>query len=266
MSKFLALGSSQLGGFLKGFRLFDEQLTEEFDFAALWETGFGHLNLEPDGCICAPDLVPKLNNPEKRNLQRAWAIRDAFGNKHLGQVPCIHNYQKIFIVASPCKYFAPFYYAKNSIPSLLSASILRSCFYSWQVDKQFEAISPWHFRVSPIVRQLISRCPEKVVFIGAPLPLENLETRYFEGLRAVLKNDKSLKDIHFQNMESLRCLCSQFHSQSGSSYDVFLPPDELLCDLKLTTRSMYATKSSVWHAGSEYWQKIVAKICKLYVV
>ena len=40
MNNFLAVGSSQLGGFLKGFRLFDEKLAEKFDYAAVWETGF----------------------------------------------------------------------------------------------------------------------------------------------------------------------------------------------------------------------------------
>ena len=108
MSNFLAIGSSQLAGFLKGFRLFDEKLAETFDFAALWETGFGYLNLELDGLIRAPDLVPNVNNRYKYNLQDVWCIADSCGNKYKGKVPCIHDYQKIFIVASPCKYFAPF--------------------------------------------------------------------------------------------------------------------------------------------------------------
>lgn len=259
MKKILAIGSSQLAGFRKGFSYFDEQLAKAFDFAALWETGFGYLKLEPDGCIHAPDLVPKRNNPKKRNLKRAWGISGS------GKVPCIHDYEKIFILASPCKYFAPFYYSRNSLPSLLSPSVLHSCFYSWKMGKQFNTISPWHFRVSPIVRDLIDNCPEKVIFIGAPLPLENLEKGYFEVFRKVLNNDGVLKDIHFQNIESIRCLCSRFHMGSDSSYDVFLPPDKLLCDLKLTTRSTYATKDSVWHAGSEYWHEIVVRIVERYL-
>ena len=265
MNNFLAIGSSQLGGFLKGFRLCDEKLAEKFDFAGVWETGFGYLNLESDGFIRAPDLVPKVNNPTKRNLQNAWAIRDSFGNKGLGRVPCIHDYQKIFIVASPCKYFAPFYYPKDGSPLLLSPSVLKSCFDSWQIDKQFESISPWHFRVSPIVRQLIRACPEKVVFVGAPLPLEHLEKGYFERLRNVLRTNSLLKDVHLQNIESIRRLCSRHHADSGISCDVVLPPDELLCDFKLTTNSMYTTKSSVWHAGSEYWRKMVTRIVDAYV-
>ena len=264
MNNFLAIGSSQLAGFFKGFRLFDEKLAENFDFAALWETGFGYLNLEFDGFIRAPDLVPKVNNPSKINLQDAWFVRDSFGNKDKGRVPCIHDYQKIFIVASPCKYFAPFYYPKNSPPFLLSPSVLKSCFGSWQIDKQFESINPWQFRVSPIVRQLMSSCPEKSVFIGAPLPLEHLEPGYFEPLRVVLKSDSCLKDVHFQNVESIRLLCSHYLADSGISCDVVLPPDELLCDLKLTTRSIYA-EGTVWHAGSEYWQKMVSRIVDLFL-
>tara|TARA_X000000368_G_C23008758_1_gene702523 strand:- start:20 stop:820 length:801 start_codon:yes stop_codon:yes gene_type:complete len=265
MNNFLAVGSSQLGGFLKGFRLFDEKLAEKFDYAAVWETGFGYLNLESDGFIRAPDFVPKVNNPSKRNIQNAWAIRDSSGNKGLQRVPCIHHYKKIFIVASPCKFFAPFYYPINSPPSLLSASVLKSCFASWQIDKQFESISPWHFRISPIIRQLIRSCPEKVVFIGAPLPLENLETRYFERLRDVLMANTYLRDVHLQNIESIRCFYSRHHVNSVASYDVVLPPEKLLCDLKLTTHSMYATKESTWHAGSEYWRKIVSRIVDVYV-
>lgn len=177
--KFSCYCASQLGSFLKGFRLFDERLANKFDFAAVWETGFGYLNLESDDFMRAPNLVPDVNNPTKRNLQNAWAIRDSCGNKGLERVPCIHDCQKIFVVASPCKYFAPFYYPKDSSPLLLSPSILKSCFCLWQIDKQFESISPRHFRVSPIVGQLIRSCPEKVVFIGAPLPLEYLEKGYF---------------------------------------------------------------------------------------
>lgn len=264
MNNFLAIGSSQLAGFLKGFRLFDKKLAENFDFAPLWEAGFGYLNLESDGFIRAPDLVPEVNNRSKCNLQHVWAIKDSLGNKDKGRVPCIHDYQKIFIVASPCKYFAPFYYPKNSPPFLLSPNIIKSCFDSWQIDKQFESINPWQFRVSPIVRQLIRSCPEKAVFIGAPLPLEHLETGYFEPLRAIFKSDRNLKDVHFQNVELIRLLCSHYHAYSGISCDVVLPPDELLCDLKLTTRSIYAD-GTVWHAGSEYWQKMVARIVNLYL-
>ena len=109
----------------------------------MWEPGFGYLNLESDGSICAPDLVPPRNNPKKRNLKRAWKISGS------GQLPCIHDYQKIFVVASPCKYFAPFYYAKESTPFLLSSSLLESLLF-WQIDKQFVDISPWHFRVTQL--------------------------------------------------------------------------------------------------------------------
>ena len=259
MKRFLAIGSSQLAGFRKGVDRFDESLAGRFHFAGMWEPGFGYLNLESDGSICAPDLVPPRNNPKKRNLKRAWKISGS------GQLPCIHDYQKIFVVASPCKYFAPFYYAKESTPFLLSSSLLESCFYSWQIDKQFVDISPWHFRVTPIIRQLISACPEKVVFIGAPLPLENLEVQYFECLRGMMNSDKSLIDVHFQNIESIRSLCGRLHASSECSYDVILPPDKLLCDLKLTTRSTYSTKNSVWHAGSKYWREIVAQVNDLYL-
>ena len=264
MTNFLAIGSSQLAGFLKGFRLFDKKLAETFDFAALWETGFGYLNLELDGFIRAPNLVPKINNRYKYNLRDVWSITDSCGNKHKGKVPCIHDYHKIFIVASPCKYFAPFYYPKNSPPFLLSPSVLESSFDSWQIDKQFESINPWQFRVSPIIRQLICSCPDKAVFIGAPLPLEHLEPEYFEPLREVLKNDSNLKDVHFHNIESIRLLCGRSQAGPGNVCDVVLPSDELLCDLKLTTRSMYSD-GTVWHAGSEYWRKMVAKIVDLYV-
>ena len=264
MSNFLAIGSSQLAGFLKGFRLFDKKLAETFDFAALWETGFGYLNLELDGLIRAPDLVPNVNNRYKYNLQDVWCIADSCGNKYKGKVPCIHDYQKIFIVASPCKYFAPFYYPKNSPPFLLSPSVVEACFDSWQIDRQFESINPWQFRVSPVVRQLIRSCPDKVVFIGAPLPLEHLESEYFEPLREVLKSDSVLKDVHFQNVESIRLLCNRYQADSRNACDVVLPPDELLCGLKLTTRSIYS-EGTVWHAGSEYWRKMIAKIIDLYI-
>ena len=119
--------------------------------------------------------------------------------------------------------------------------------------------------MSPIVRQLISSCPEKVVFIGAPLPLEYLEKGYFERLRNVLRNNSFSMDVHLQNMESIRRLCGHHHTDSGISCDVVLPPDELLCDFKLTTHSRYATKNSVWHAGSEYWRKMVSRIVDAYV-
>lgn len=264
MNNFLAIGSSQMAGFVKGFRLFDKSLAETFDFAALWETGFGYLNLESDGSIRAPDLVPKVNNRYKVNLQHVWAIKDSLGNKDRGRVPCIHDYQKIFIVASPCKYFAPFYYSNKSHPLLLSHSVLESCIGSWQIDNQFESINIWQFRVSSIVRQIIHSCPEKAVFIGAPLPSENLERGYFEPLRDILKSDRALKDIHFQNVESIKILCSPSHADSIISCDVVLPPDELLCDLKLTTRATYSD-GSVWHAGSEYWRRMVAKIVNLYL-
>ena len=82
--------------------------------------------------------------------------------------------------------------------------------------------------------------------------------------RVVLKSDSCLKDVHFQNVESIRLLCSHYLADSGISCDVVLPPDELLCDLKLTTRSIYA-EGTVWHAGSEYWQKIVARIVDLFL-
>ena len=53
MKRFLAIGSSQLAGFRKGVDRFDESLAGRFHFAGMWEPGFGYLNLESDGSICA---------------------------------------------------------------------------------------------------------------------------------------------------------------------------------------------------------------------
>ena len=259
MSLYLAIGSSQLGGFRQGFRVFNDQLADRFHFAGMWETGFGYLFLDSEGFVQAPDLVPHKGNPNKVNVKTRWKINS------LERVPCIHDYQKIFILASPCKYFAPLYYPRNIKPSLFAPTLIRYCLESWETEySSFDSINPWHFRISPLIKQLVINCPEKVVFIGAPLPIMNLEKQYFERLRSILESDYSLKEIHLENINVIRKLCDNFF-QNPTTPDIILPHFDALCDLKITTLSVYANDNkNAWHANSEYWKGVVSHVVHRY--
>jgi hypothetical protein len=259
MKKYLAIGSSQLGGFKRGVDLFNSQLYEDIDFARLWETGFGYLELNSQGLIVAPDKVPEQNNGKNINLKSIWKIH------RTSRLPCIYDYQKIFVLASPCKYFSPFYYQKG-MPIPLSSVLLKACLNSWQIDcLNYDAISPWHFRISSILGQIVRVCPEKVVFIGAPLPIEGAEKNYFETLRTVLEENSTLKECHLENMHKIRQLCSISADQSeGMPLKIFLPPAELLCDLTLTTLSKFSPPSgSAWHASLDYWHSVVSELARV---
>jgi hypothetical protein len=250
MKRSLAIGSSQLAGFAKGMRQVGAAYNDNFDYAALWETGFGYLDLEKDGRITAPDTVPTLNNPYKTNLKKVWFVK---GTRN---IPCVDHYEKIYIVASPSKYFAPLYYS-NPSPSPLSRELIKVCLTSQHIrSSRFNHITQWQFRISPIIRKLCSYCPKKVVFIGAPLPAYGKESKFFEVLRSSLTKDENLREVHRQNIALLKLLCRESITDSSDlPVKIFLPPDHLLCDLCISTLEQY--EHNTFHANELYWCEVV---------
>jgi hypothetical protein len=258
MNKMLAVGSSQLGGFKLGFE--GTSYVDYFnriDFAGMWETGFGYLNLDDKGMIVAPDIVPEQNNPGNHNLKQRWSIA---GTDHA--LPCIHDYDRIFILASPCKFFSPLYYSTH-VPVLLSPRLIQQCLASQWIDSdQFVEINPWQFRISPIIRQICMACPQKVVFVGAPLPICGQEFQFLEPLRNVLTSDQLLLGIHRKNIAAIRQICDSSGVPAGDlSFKIFLPPDDLLCDLTISTRKEYMGRNH-WHASPKYWSEIIEAMVK----
>ncbi|MGC5196784.1 hypothetical protein, partial [Aphanothece microscopica] len=196
----------------------------------MWETGFGYLELSKDGRIEAPDIVPPKNNPTKVNLSKDWRIWELSEHK----TPLIHDYDLIFIVASPCKLFAPIYYPRP-FPTLLSAEVLHSIIFSCFIDHaRFDGISPWMFRISAIIRSLVTACGDKIVFIGAPLPILGKEDMFIEPLRNVLASDHALRELHAENIANIRLICDESLRSGVSPFRIILPPSDLCCDLTLS--------------------------------
>jgi hypothetical protein len=252
--KNLAIGSSQLGGFAKAMRKVGVEFNNSIDYAGIWETGFGYLDLEEDGKITAPDIVPPDNNPHRLNLKAKWSIYDR------DHVPCADDYEKIYIIASPSKYFPPIYY-RNPTPILLSRDLIRHCLTSWHVDSSgFDHINPWQFRVSPIVGKLCRSYPGKIVFVGAPLPMRGKETVFIEKLRSKLVNDKTLYNVHQSNVLHVKSLSQEsIEGSSKESIKIFLPPDHVLCDLRISTQEKYQNGNH-WHANESYWCEVVGEM------
>ena len=157
MKKFLAIGSSQLAGFTRAMRQTGLGYEDNFDYAGIWETGFGYLDLSKDGKITAPNFIPPKNNKSNYNLEEIWFT---YKTK---KIPCIHDYDRIFIIASPSKYFAPFYYP-NPWPIILSEDIIKYCINSLYMDtSNFDKYSVWQFRISTIIAKLCAAGPEKII-------------------------------------------------------------------------------------------------------
>lgn len=263
MTKILAIGSSQLVGFKRGIDLIlpDKRRAFDIDFVGMWETGFGYIELDKLGNIVAPDIVPPLNNPSKVNLKRDWRIWGLPNHK----TPLIHNYDFIFVIASPCKYFAPLYYS-NPRPILLSRSMLEAAIFSCYMDcASFDHISPWMFRISPVIKALIDRCPDKIVFIGSPLPISGEECTFIEPLRRAMKEHRHFWDAHMENIDTIEGICrSSLICNSASRFKIALPPSDVCCDDMLSTRrSFYKGNHNAWHANTDYWGRVVEHLCEL---
>ena len=260
MSNILAIGSSQLVGFKRGvdYLLDGENSCHCIDYAGMWETGFGYLSLSEDGQIIAPDFEPAKNNPSKVNLARDWRIWDR--REHL--IPSIHNYEFIYVVASPCKYFAPIYY-QEPCPILHSASAIKAVILSgFMSHERFDCISPWMFRIAPIITSLMLACPEKIIFIGAPLPIYGQEKQFIEPLRTKITESKSTSDIHMHVINTIKEICdTTFTTSKPSSFRVLLPPQDTCCDLFLSTREQfYKGNDNAWHANTAYWVRIIEEL------
>lgn len=259
MNRILALGSSQLVGFKRGVDSFDgANCFQAIDYAGMWETGFGYLELNCEGRIVAPDYVPRENNPSNVNLSRDWRI----WNRQEHSVPLIHDYSLILIVASPCKYFAPIYYHEPQ-PIIYSASVLQGAMFSGVIDhQQFDYISPWQFRISPVISSLLTTCPSKIVFVGSPLPIYGQETEFIEPLRATIASNQHLQDIHMSNIAIIRTLSDKSLSSSTSlPYRIVLPPRDLCCEMFLSTREeYYKGNKNAWHADTSYWIRMIEEL------
>ena len=101
--------------------------------------------------------TPPKNNKFNYNLEEIWFT---YKTK---KIPYIHDYERIFIVASPSKYFAPFYYP-NPWPIIISKDLIKYCINSWHMETtNFDKYSIWQFRISTIIARLCAAVPEKII-------------------------------------------------------------------------------------------------------
>jgi hypothetical protein len=255
--RILALGSSQLGMFKQGVDLLTATGTriERLDFAGIWETGFGYLYLDGSR-VLAPDMVPELNNPRNKNLKDFWFVRGT------NQVPDLDSYDLILFIASPCKLFSAFFYPSLQVMPL-SDDILKTIIFSDYMNcRDYDSISKWHFRVSPVIGQVSKAFPKKTVFIGAPLPIEG-GVVWLEALRAKLLSSENANHVHMQNIAKARRICKDSIFGDGAGVKVVLPPAELLCDMQISTKSQYGGSHNSWHADEQYGFDLVNHLCSL---
>ena len=261
MSRILAIGSSHLASFKLGVNIANKQsqLLPEIDFAGIWETGFGYLKL--DGAnVLAPDLVPQQNNANNVNLRDIWTINDKKSCP-----PNLNEYSKILIFASPCKLLPSLYY-QRSIPAPLSSSTMREVLRSNYMDHHiFDLINPWQFRISKIVQEICNYAMQKVVFVGAPLPIEGMEDAVIEAIRKELQSNQMLAEIHKNNVHKLRQLSEESFKNIEFPYSFILPPETLLCDMQISTKKHFLS-GNMWHTNGEYGLEIIKKLIALSIL
>lgn len=259
MKKILAIGNSHLGALKKGFELVlkGSQALECIDFAQLWETGFGYLELDGSK-IVAPDFIPEKNNPRHLNLKEAWGV---YPDKV--KVPDLSEYDLVLVVASPSKLFSLFYYGLLD-PFSLSTDIIRDIIFSntFDVDR-FPLLSPLHLRVSKVVKQICDLQKNKVVFIGAPLPVEGFQLTIVERLRAKLEASRVNSARHLENIERIRFVADQSLADPEALFKVILPPRHLLCHFEISTKAAFRGRD-LWHCSGEYNATMVEHLDSLF--
>ena len=126
----------------------------------------------------------------------------------------------------------------------------------------FEKYSEWQFRISTITAKLCAAVPEKIIFVGSPLPTFGKEKNYTEKLRKNIAKDDQLYRIHLHNYNLIKEFCNKtIEQQKNSSVKFLLPPDHLLCDYKITKLKEYEGVD-FWHANNLYWREIIEQIIK----
>jgi hypothetical protein len=106
---------------------------------------------------------------------------------------------------------------------------------------------------------------QKVVFVGAPLPIEGMEDAVIEAIRKELQSNQMLAEIHKNNVHKLRQLSEESFKNIEFPYSFILPPETLLCDMQISTKKHFLS-GNMWHTNGEYGLEIIKKLIALSIL